>query len=67
MDTPYTLGHFAEYCLGRMVGKLGIRRVGVAMSLTAAEARLKELAEACPGRYIVFCRNTGRVVAQTQD
>ena len=67
MNTPNRIGNVAAYCLGRMVGELGIRRIGNAMSLSAAEARMKELTEACPGRYIVFCRDTGRVVAQAQN
>ena len=52
------------YCLGRIVGTVGIVRIGTTMSLSSAEARINELAKACPGKYIIFCRTTGRVVAK---
>jgi hypothetical protein len=48
-----------------MVGEVGIVRIGVVVSLEAAEARMKEIIETCPGPYIVFCQRTGPVVAQT--
>jgi hypothetical protein len=63
MDAPYSISNPSEYCLGRMVGEVGVIRIGTMTSLSAAEARMKELTEACPGQYIVFCRSTGRVVA----
>ena len=66
MNTPYSNRDKWEYCLGRIVGDVGIVRIGVMMSVTAAEARMKELIEVCPGAYIVFCRSTGRVVARTR-
>jgi hypothetical protein len=66
MDTPCG-NNPLEYCVGRMVGKVGIIRIGMMISLSAAQARMKELTEACPGQYIVFCRSTGRVVAQTDS
>jgi hypothetical protein len=67
MDTPYSTSNSSTtYCLGRMVGKVGIARIGIVVSLEAAEARMKEIIETCPGQYIVFCQRTGRVVAQTR-
>jgi hypothetical protein len=56
-----------EYCLGRMVGAVGIVRIGAAMTLSSAEARINDLVKACPGQYIIFCRSTGRVVAKSTD
>ena len=67
METHNGVSNPLQYCLGRMVGTLGIVRIGTMMSLSAAEARMKELTEACAGQYIVFCRNTGLVVAQSDN
>jgi hypothetical protein len=65
MNAPYRISSpRAEYCLGRMVGEIGIVRIGTLMSLSVAETRIKELAEVRPGRYIIFHRSTGRVIAQ---
>ena len=59
------VGKPLEYCLGRMLGTIGIVRIGAAMSLSSAQARINDLAKTCPGKYIVFCRRTGRVVAKS--
>jgi hypothetical protein len=67
MDAHDGVGNPLEYCLGRIVGTVGIVRIGAAMSLSSAEARINDLVKACPGRYIIFCRNTGRVVANSTD
>jgi hypothetical protein len=39
MDAPYSISNPSEYCLGRMVGEVGVIRIGTMMSLSAAEAR----------------------------
>ena len=62
MDTPYSISNSSEYCLGRMVGKVGIVRIGTMMSLSAAEAQMKEFTKLGSGEYIIFSRNTGRVI-----
>jgi len=65
MKAPYRISSsLEEYCLGRMVGLVGIVRIGTLMSLGAAEDRVKELTDIWPGRYIIFRRSTGRVVAR---
>ena len=65
MKAPYRISSsLEEYCLGRMVGLVGIVRIGSVMSLSAAEDQAKELTEVWPGRYIIFRRSTGRVVAR---
>ena len=67
MKAPYRItSRSGEYCLGRMVGQVGIVRIGALMSLSVAEDRIRELAELCPGRYIIFRRSTGRVVARIE-
>ena len=48
-----------------MVGDVGIVRIGTIMSLSAAEAQVKELNKVCPGRYIIFRQITGQVIAQS--
>jgi hypothetical protein len=53
-----------EFCIGRMVTKFGLLTVGAARGLRAAKARLEQLTESWPGDYVVFLRNTGRVVAK---
>ncbi len=56
-----------EFCIGRMVTKFGLLTVGAARGLQAAKARLEQLTESCPGDYVVFLRNTGRVVAKASS
>ena len=53
-----------EFCIGRMVTKFGLMTIGAARGLRAAKARMEELMESWPGDYVVFVRNTGRVVAK---
>lgn len=53
-----------EFCIARMVTKFGLVTIGATRGLRAAKARLEELTEAWPGDYVVFLRNTGRVVAK---
>jgi len=53
-----------EFCIGRMVTKFGLMTIGAARGLRAAKARIEELTESWPGDYVVFVRNTGRVVAK---
>jgi hypothetical protein len=53
-----------EFCIGRMVTKVGLLTIGAARGLRAAKARMEELTESWPGDYVVFLRNTGRVVAK---
>jgi hypothetical protein len=53
-----------EFCIGRMVTKFGLLRIGAARGLRAAKARIEELTASWPGEYVVFLRNTGRVVAK---
>jgi hypothetical protein len=65
MDARTGVGNPLDYCLGRMVGAVGIVRIGAAMSLSSAEARINDLVKACPGRYITFSETTGRVVAKS--
>lgn len=61
--------HFAasEFCIGRMVTKFGILTIGAARGLRAAKARIEKLSESWPGDYVVFVRNTGRVVARASS
>ena len=56
-----------EFCIGRMVTKFGLLTVGAARGLQAAKARLEQLTESWPGDYVVFLRNTGRVVAKASS
>ncbi len=67
MDSYDGVSNPLEYCFGRIVGTVGIVRIGATMSLSSAEVRISELAKACPGQYIIFCRTTGRVVAKSTD
>ena len=53
-----------DLCIGRMVNKIGLLRVSVVPDFPAATLRIKELTKACPGDYVVFDRQTGRVVAK---
>lgn len=53
-----------EFCIGRMVSKVGLLRIEATRDIRAAKARIEELTESWPGDYIVFHRNTGRVVAR---
>ena len=56
-----------EFCIGRMVTKFGLLTLGAAHGLRAAKARIKELTESSPGDYVIFIRNTGRVVAKASS
>lgn len=56
-----------RFCLGRMVTKIGLVRIGTMSSFRAAQARIEELARSWPGRYIVFSRNTGSVLAKASS
>ena len=56
-----------EFCIGRMVTKFGLLTLGATRGLRAAKARIKELTESSPGNYVVFLRNTGRVVARASS
>jgi len=53
-----------EFCIGRMVTQIGILRIGAAVDLRAARLRANELTVAWPGDYVVFNKNTGRVLAK---
>ncbi|MCU1239845.1 MAG: hypothetical protein JWO71_571 [Candidatus Acidoferrum typicum] len=53
-----------EFCIGRMVTKFGLLTIGATRGLRAAKARIEKLSESWPGDYVVFVRNTGRVVAK---
>lgn len=57
----------SEFCIGRMVTKFGLLRVGATRGLRAAKARIEELTESWPGDYVVFVRETGRVVAKVSS
>ncbi len=56
-----------EFCIGRMVTKFGLLTVGATRGLRAAKARIEELTQSWPGDYVVFLRNTGRVVAKASS
>lgn len=56
-----------EFCIGRMVSKIGLLRIGPTRNLRPAKARTEELTASWPGDYIVFHRNTGRVVAKASN
>jgi hypothetical protein len=56
-----------EFCIGRMVTRFGLLTVGATGGLRAAKARIEELTESWPGDYVVFLRDTGRVVAKTSS
>ncbi len=56
-----------EFCIGRMVTKFGLLTVGATGGLRAAKARIEKLSESWPGDYVVFLRNTGRVVAKASS
>ena len=47
-----------------MVTKFGLLTIGATRGLRAAKARIEKLSESWPGDYVVFVRNTGRVVAK---
>jgi hypothetical protein len=57
----------SEFCIGRMVTKFGLLTVGATRGLRAAKARIEELTESWPGDYVVFLRNSGRVVARASS
>jgi hypothetical protein len=57
----------SEFCFGRMVTKFGLLTIGATRGLRAAKARLEELTESRPGEYVVFLRNSGRVVAKASS
>jgi hypothetical protein len=56
-----------QFCIGRMVTRFGLLTVGATRGLRAAKARIEELSESWPGDYVVFLRNTGRVVAKASS
>ena len=56
-----------EFSIGRMVTKFGLLTVGATRGLQAAKVRLEQLTESWPGDYVVFLRNTGRVVAKASS
>jgi hypothetical protein len=56
-----------EFCIGRMVSKIGLLTVGATPDLSTAQLRVNELRRTWPGDYIVFDRNTGRVVAKASS
>jgi hypothetical protein len=56
-----------EFCIGRMVTKFGVITIGATRGLRAAKARIEQLSQAWPGDYVVFLRNTGRVVAKASN
>jgi hypothetical protein len=57
----------SEFCIGRMVSKIGLMRIAVMRDLRAAKARIEELTESWPGDYVVFHQSTGRVVAKANS
>ena len=57
----------SEFCIGRMVTKFGLLTVGATRGLRAAKARIEELTVSWPGNYVVFVRETGRVVARVSS
>jgi hypothetical protein len=61
---PFNDG-MSEFCIARMVSKIGLLRIGVTRDLRAAKTRMEELVESWPGEYVVFRQSTGRVVAKT--
>jgi hypothetical protein len=63
---PLHLGR-SEFCIGRMVTKFGVLTIGAARGLRAAKARIEQLSQSWPGDYVVFLRNTGRVVAKASS
>lgn len=63
---PLHLGT-SEFCIGRMVTKFGVLTIGAARGLRAAKARIEQLSHSWPGDYVVFLRNTGRVVAKASS
>jgi hypothetical protein len=50
-----------------MVTKFGLLTIGAARGLRAARARIEELIASSPGEYVVFVRDTGRVVAKVSS
>ena len=57
----------SKFCIGRMVTKFGLLTIGATRGLRAAKARVEKLTESWPGDYVVFLRNTGRVVAKASS
>jgi hypothetical protein len=64
--TPLNFGT-SEFCIGRMVSKIGLLRIAATRDLRAAKARIEELTESWPGDYVVFRQSTGRVVAKVSS
>lgn len=56
-----------EFCIGRMVTRFGLLKIGATRGLRAAKARIERLTELWPGEYVVFLRNSGRVVAKARS
>jgi transposase-like protein len=50
-----------------MVTKFGLLTLGATRGLRAAKACLEQLIESWPGDYVVFVRDTGRVVAKASS
>jgi hypothetical protein len=42
-----------EFCIGRIVTKVGLLTIGATRGLRAAKARIEELTETWPGDYVV--------------
>jgi hypothetical protein len=57
----------SKFCIGRMVTKFGLLTIGATRGLRAAKACVEKLTESWPGDYVVFLRNTGRVVAKASS
>lgn len=58
-------GH--DFCVGRMVTKVGLAVVATLPDADAAKARLEELSRKTSEHYLVFQRGTGRVIAKSFD
>src|ERR1700682_3380548 len=65
METRSTSSHPDEFYIGRMVNQIGLVNIAAMTSLAAAMAQIRELTKFWPGEYIVFHRNTGRVLARS--
>jgi hypothetical protein len=54
-----------DFCIGRMVNSIGLQTIGATSDLQTASNQVQALVEAFPADYVVYRRDSGRVVAKT--
>lgn len=63
--SPADMSSFTnDFCIGRMVNSIGLQTIGTTSDLQTANIKVQALVEAFPADYVVYRRDTGRVVAK---